>query len=494
MAELQLGFDILRSYKRLSYEPWSALAEFVDNSTQSFFNHRGELAPVYDADGTTLTVHISYDKAGGSIVIEDNAMGMNEQELGRALIVGSPPADISGRSRYGMGMKTAACWLGDRWTVRTTRLGSTEELMVTVDVDQVARGDNVLPLERKTVASEEHYTIIDVTELNRSFHGRTLGKIREYLSSMYRHDLDAGDLILVWQDQELTWARLDDTLQSDGKGGLLKREFDFTVNGKRAHGWGGVLDKGSRAKAGFSILHAGRVIRGWPESWRPETIYGQLQGSNNLVNQRLVGELNLDDFEVTHTKDDILWEGTEQEQAEAALHAELADLIEIAALPRGKRRKTPSRTVAAEAMALLSVETTAKTPLPSVAIDRRFAAKMTSALAPLLRRVDRTAPDFTLEVGRGRVRGFGSAELVADDPHVVVRLSESELVIVINLQHPSAPDGLEGTALLSHLRQCVFDGLVAWTIDPTGSDGAAAVLAAKDQLLRLWADPTAGDQ
>ena len=37
-----VGFtrDNIRNYKRLSYEWWYAIAELVDNSTQSYFNNR----------------------------------------------------------------------------------------------------------------------------------------------------------------------------------------------------------------------------------------------------------------------------------------------------------------------------------------------------------------------------------------------------------------------------------------------------------------------
>ena len=40
MPQLVLGLDVIRSYKRLSYTIWHAIAEFIDNSTQSYFNNR----------------------------------------------------------------------------------------------------------------------------------------------------------------------------------------------------------------------------------------------------------------------------------------------------------------------------------------------------------------------------------------------------------------------------------------------------------------------
>lgn len=35
--------SVYATYKRLSYQPWTAIAEFVDNSTQSFYDHKDEL-------------------------------------------------------------------------------------------------------------------------------------------------------------------------------------------------------------------------------------------------------------------------------------------------------------------------------------------------------------------------------------------------------------------------------------------------------------------
>lgn len=38
--QIQIGLDVISSYKRLAYTPWYAIAEFVDNSTQSYFDHK----------------------------------------------------------------------------------------------------------------------------------------------------------------------------------------------------------------------------------------------------------------------------------------------------------------------------------------------------------------------------------------------------------------------------------------------------------------------
>ena len=106
--------------------------------------------------------------------------------------------------------------------------------------------------------------------------------------------------------------------------------FEIDTGPKKiVEGWVGVLKKGSRAKAGFSILHRKRLIRGWPDSWRPEKVFG-VGGRNDLINQRVVGEENLEDFEVSHTKDEINWDGLEEELVEEGLLRECKPFMETA--------------------------------------------------------------------------------------------------------------------------------------------------------------------
>src|SRR5215469_6437942 len=132
--KLELGLDVLRSYKRLPYKPWHALAEFVDNSTQSYFNNRVPLDKAYETEGTSLEVSIVYEKDGdGLIRISDNAMGMSRDDLERAMHIGLQPAYTDGRSRYGLGMKMAACWFGQKWKVVTKKLGETTEYTIFID-------------------------------------------------------------------------------------------------------------------------------------------------------------------------------------------------------------------------------------------------------------------------------------------------------------------------------------------------------------------------
>jgi hypothetical protein len=205
--QLELGPEIILSYKRLAYEAWYALAEFVDNSTQSYFNNKKKLDKAYAADGSRLTVEISIgrDSRGDFIRVTDNSIGMSEAELENAVYIGRPPLDTRGRSRYGLGLKTGASWFGDLWTVETKKLGETTRHKITVDVPKVAEGKLTLPHKKERSTADEHGTTIEIRRLHRKLSGRALGKAKEYLSSLYRRDIANRVLVLKVNGEPLSW-------------------------------------------------------------------------------------------------------------------------------------------------------------------------------------------------------------------------------------------------------------------------------------------------
>ena len=177
---LKIGLNAIANYRRMDYEIWYALAEYVDNSTQSYANNRKKLDEAYKSAAEKPEVRITYERHGHDPVVRivDNAMGMDYSELEHALEIALPPSDTSGRCRYGMGMKTASCWIGNRWTVTTKKLGSTKELAVEIDVEHIAKGH--AELQTSTVdnlSPDLHYTRIEIRQHNREFKGRAIGKI-----------------------------------------------------------------------------------------------------------------------------------------------------------------------------------------------------------------------------------------------------------------------------------------------------------------------------
>lgn len=490
--ELKIGLNAIDSYRRLAYTPWHALAEFIDNSTQSYFDNKEALDKIFADDGNQLEVGIVYERkqANGFLRIVDNAMGMNENALVKALHVSVPPDNPTGRSRYGMGMKTAACWIGNRWTIRTKKLGETEEYTVEVVVSDISGGNPKLPTTvKKGLPKKDHYTIIEIHEHNRQFKGRTLGKIKDFLRSMYRLDFQNGTLRLEWQAENLVWEGLDGRLLRDKEGKIYKRTFKFQANGKDVHGWAGVLDRGGRADAGFSILHCDRVVRGWPDSWRPEKIFGQ-GGRNDLINQRLVGEIHLDGFDVSHTKDDILWFADGEEKVEQKLQQEIQDFINVARTRRkGKDdERGPTEGEIDTALAELKEELTSKEMIDQIAVDvlpPKSAVK--ESIARLTGPIKSREPTIRATLADLEIMVFLVGDLSPNDPYIVVDSADyDKIIVVINGQHPhmSQIEGSVGVA--NFFRHCIYDAIAEWQVRrKTAQIDPDTVKLLKDRLLRI---------
>lgn len=344
-AELTVGPKAIDAYSRLSYTMWFALAEFVDNSTQSRLNYGNLIDEVLRAEGSPLTVSIIHDRPNKTLIIEDNSIGMSKDDLVAALRIAHPTPDSLGRSKYGMGMKTAACWIGSHWTVTTCELGSGEEWTATVDVDAIANHGAKVPLTLRSVSRDDHYTRVKIGNLRRVIQKRSEETIKDYLGSMYMFDLrpDAKGQValkLTYNGEEVTPPQESDW-DTDPSGTLMKRELaPFEIDGKAIKGWIGVLRKGGRKYGGFSMFQNGRQIQGFPNAWKPNVIFGGVddEGANNLIAQRLTGVLLLDGFGVSHTKDKVLFEGEEEEALEKFLVEETRAYAEYAKSRRGGGR------------------------------------------------------------------------------------------------------------------------------------------------------------
>ena len=305
---------VYATYKRLSYQPWTAIAEFVDNSTQSYFDHRDELKAFIGFD--KLRISIVYEvKSDGfdSLTITDNAFGMELDDFERAIQLDRTPIDSSGRNEFGMGLKTAACWFGSKWSVYSTQLGSELRYSATVDVDRLAKyKDDEVDLNISESMAEEHYTIIKIENLNKKITGaRTVGKIRELLSSIYRQDIRSGEISITYGENELAYKEptIFEELLDNKETRLWKKEISFSIphNGTDlyCHGFIALRIPASLHDAGFTLLRRGRVIVGGPDkNYRPKELFGD---QNSFEYQRLFGELHMDNWAVTQAKDDFDW-------------------------------------------------------------------------------------------------------------------------------------------------------------------------------------------
>ena len=489
--EIRFGHENFGNYKRLAYKWWFAIAEFVDNSTQSYSDHADELRSAYKAEAERFSVVISTGQ--DFLRVSDNAMGMSLDDLERAMVVGVPPQNTTGRSRYGLGMKTAACWIGDIWKIVTTKLGDPMEYTVEVDVNEVVAG-NVSPrMSQREVSLNEHYTLIEITEHHRPLRGRTIGKVKEYLESIYRIDISSGRMVLRYNDAELEWKGFSDIDFLKRKDGSVHKDdyiFEIDTEPKKiVEGWVGVLQKGSRAKAGFSILHRQRLIKGWPDSWRPEKVFG-IGGRNDLINQRVVGEVNLEEFEISHTKDEINWDGLEEELVEEGLLTVCKPFMETARKARRGRAVDhgPSDIQVDTAVQALEEELSTPEFLEALALEAMLppADQIEASNQHVVENASTVDPTFIVALNNMTIKVYIDTIGSPNDPYFVNEdIDENNLAIVVNRQHPHWLM-LEGeNSVGNYLRHCVYDGVSehrATRIKRLESD---SVKRLKDNYLRV---------
>jgi len=371
-VDIRPGVSVLAVLRHLNYKPWYALGEFVDNAIESYVKHRHKMGETHRKD-TRLRVDIDIDTASPArISIRDNAAGICETEYGRAFRPAAIPPDRTGLAEFGMGMKSAACWFAPQWSVRTSALGESVSRFVHFDIANIVNDDiDELVIREVNEKPESHYTEVVLENIFHVPVGRTVAKLKEHLSGIYRAFIRSGLLELCFNGEMLIYNEPEVLNASyfrdkDGPKYSWRKpiEFDFG-EGLSVHGFAALRDTANTAKAGFSLFRRGRVIQGsGDEGYRPSYIFGS---SNSYRYQRLFGELHLDDFEVSHTKDGFRWD--EGEQPFLELLREYLDSKELPLLKQAegyRARVAKARLTTTAKKAVENTSQTIQSKLPEV--------------------------------------------------------------------------------------------------------------------------------
>ena len=334
---IQPAASILNVFSRLSYKPWYAIAEFVDNSTQSYISHQEELDN--DKFFEKLVVDVRYNSEENTLTITDNAYGMEIDRFKDAIILDSRNETQSGRNEFGMGLKTAASWFGEVWTVKSTQYGSNNRYVATVDIPKLKENNlNSIEIHRDHVDSKTHETEIIIEQVTKKITGaRTIGKIRDLLSSMYRRDINNRNIEVLFNGVPIEFE--DYPVLTNFRGKEWKKDLDFIVQFSdkeyRVTGFVAIMNPGSFSKSGFALFRQDRVVvGGTDENYKPYDIFGQAQSQRSL---KLFGELNMNDFPVNQAKDGFIWDDGLEDAFIDELKANIQEYIEIADLSKKQR-------------------------------------------------------------------------------------------------------------------------------------------------------------
>ena len=290
-------------FRSLQYKVWLALAEYIDNSVQSYLSNKDELIKVNN-DNYQFRIDIKYEN--DFIHIRDNAAGINTQNIQRAFEPANIPENNLGLNEFGMGMKTASIWLSENWSVRTAALGELEERFIEFDLTEVtSKNREELPVVSNTKEANVHFTEIILCQLTDNGKNRQLERIKKHISSIHRNLIRSGELLIAFNEEILSF--IDPVIltapyyKTNEEDIYWKEEIDCEFGKYKVKGFIGILEKMSTTvENGFALFRRGRVIEGsHDQKYRPHSLSGQV-GSPRF--KRIFGELELDGFDVSFDK------------------------------------------------------------------------------------------------------------------------------------------------------------------------------------------------
>jgi hypothetical protein len=185
----------------IEFAQWQCLAELIDNAFDDYLASQ-------DADGERPTVNVSLpgrnsDPRTGEVWVTDNGRGMNLPTLANAVSAGwTGNARYGSLGLYGMGFNIATARLGRVATVKTTRVGDPSWTVITLDLDELAKGRNYdVPVRYESKDDPgEHGTQVIISKLKTDqwdMLSKQASKIRDQLGSVYSYLLRERDFLLT---------------------------------------------------------------------------------------------------------------------------------------------------------------------------------------------------------------------------------------------------------------------------------------------------------
>jgi len=476
-------------FKNLTFTPWYALGEFVDNAITSALKHL-DLLREFNGPDYRLRVDIEFTDEG-DLLVRDNAAGISTVDFSRALKTGLPPADTSvGLSIHGAGMKAAAFWWGGVLEVDTWPVSEPHGWRVIVDVDAAAEGDSGLVSVVPIPARGYPGTTVKVSRLWQKVpKSRTLSTIKAYLPSIYRMFLreapeeSAGIVMdLKFMGQALSYEEpvlLDEPFwfnkeppEPGTPSRLWRRDVHMQLaSGREIAGWVGLRAVMSRDLGGFFLHFRGKGVAGVSpvaqegergltdqSAYKPRPIFGQ-RGSYR--DQTIVGEFNVSDFGKSLTTDSVTWSVADEEEFVARILELLQDpdfnMWAMAEnMRRGKKRRDARQTQEDETDVSVIVTEF------SAAVAQHGIDHVAPEEVPALIEAGEASESFTVNDREGHEHHF-KVVMVADRSAPLLRVegtAEGESLILINEMHPAldAVAPVSGPALNVLTRLCLALG------------------------------------
>lgn len=464
--------EMYNNYEGLSYQLHDALAEFVDNSVDSFTKNKKALR---DAGKDKFEIEIILNNAKRTVKIQDNAFGMNKDELKLALIPDRKNPDPNNLGMYGRGLKTAAGWFGKYWSITTKKLGSDVEYTAIVDILKLLEdNDNTdfIPITSKSVQGKpnDSYTYVEIQKGVRDYYPATQTKAKLALSIKYQRMLQK-QINLLWisssKTSEITYTAPEifqlPNPEYDEDEAKSQKDYDepkiivydfpceFEILDKEGNvkakltGRYGVYppQRTQTPHAGLSMFWKNRVIIDRTRDYWPEKIFGAAAGDTRR--QRTFIHLDTD-MDPTSDKKDFKWNKYSFDELDAALNSlHGGNIIKISNVGHNLSTKTDKTLTDAQVLAelqrlkqLLESQATTDALLSAHPILQSGVGELTDEEEEVLDAESTTEVSISINQGAVSMDLKNSKSMHARDPFCKIKLvpEKSLLKVYINVNHP----------------------------------------------------------
>lgn len=345
---------VLRMLGQIDFKAWQCLAELIDNSLDAILSNPTLSHPA--------TVHIGLPtveqlgRGAGQIVVQDSGPGMTPEELQLSVKAGYSGNDpVEKLGLFGMGFNIATARLGRRTEVWTIRSDADDWTGVTIDFDELERGNSFVVARqrrpRSALEPDVHGTVVTISKLDAErvrqlVQGRGKGFARQRLGRIYSRIIQKRGVSIIYGADAIeprrhcTWdARravdvhpfglvpaIIDIDEDLGEGSYCSTCWiwldvhdeacpscgtneNVIVRERRIRGWIGLQRFFDLEHYGFDLLRNGRVVEELDKSlfyWSDEDndrLEKEYPIDAMYLGGRFVGELEIDFVRVSHQKD-----------------------------------------------------------------------------------------------------------------------------------------------------------------------------------------------
>lgn len=314
--DITIDSGYLATYQDTPLEMFKVFREFIDNALQSYLDHKKDLDSFGDSPKKCI-VNITWDET--EIIIKDNAWGMDHEAFERALKLNKrgPNAEKDQLSKFGIGLKSAACYASKDYIIVSCAYGSGVQYRTEMDIEYIQKNNpKTNPVEVSDCLKDKHGTIITLKKLITSckFGDKSFKKVVRVLEKIYNHYLQKGILSVSINKRTLSYA--DPELHREDKlygwngndvyhAIIMDSGFEFEGVTYKYNGWIGMLEKGDSTgeTSGLFIYQADRAI---VLHYHPSDLFGS---NNDYRFQRVTGEIELigTNWPITINKEQIQW-------------------------------------------------------------------------------------------------------------------------------------------------------------------------------------------